>query len=249
MTNSVALVTGAGGGIGRRIAEVFANQGSPVAMLDKNENQLLDAVASINAAGGNAMAVVADVTRSADVLAGVKRIADEWGPVEVLVNNAGIVRVGSVTEGSEEDWDLVLAVNLKGVYLCSRHVLPGMVEAGHGSIVNISSVAALSGPAGLAAYGASKAGVVNLTRQMAKDYGPSGIRVNCVLPGTIPTEMHRAFYTEEEAEATLAEWAKNKPLRRNGTTDDIASAAAFLASDSAQFITGVVLPVDGGANL
>lgn len=249
MKRKVALVTGAGAGIGRRIAEVLAEQGSSVAMLDQNEGQLLEAVAAIDDGGANAMAVVADVTRSSDVRAGVDQIVDRWGPIELLVNNAGIVRVGSVTEGSEEDWDLVLAVNLKGVYLCSRHVLPGMVDSGRGNIVNISSVAALSGPVGLAAYGASKAGVVNLTRQMAKDYGPAGIRVNCVLPGTIPTEMHRAFYSEEEAEEALAEWAKNKPLGRNGTRDDIASAVVFLASDAANFITGVALPVDGGVTL
>ena len=167
----------------------------------------------------------------------------------MLVNNAGIVRVGSVTETSEDEWDLVLAVNLKSVYLCSRHVLPMMVEAGSGSIVNIASVAAIGGAPDLVAYSASKAAVVNLTRAMAKGYGPSGVRVNCVLPGTIPTAIHRAFYSEEEADDTLAEWAKRKPLRRNGTTDDIASAVAFLVSDEASFITGVALPIDGGASL
>lgn len=249
MKDRTVLVTGAGSGIGRRIAELFASSGSAVALLDRDEKQLTEAVDAITAEGGVGIAVVADVTRSDEVKDAVLEVHDQWGKIDVLVNNAGIVRVGSVTAGSEEDWDLVLAVNLKGVFLCSRHVLPGMVESGRGSIVNISSVAALSGPAGLAAYGASKAGVVNLTRQMAKDYGPSGIRVNCVLPGTIPTEIHRAFYSEEEAEDTLAKWAKNKPLRRNGTTEDIAHAVAFLASDEAQFITGVALPIDGGATL
>jgi len=249
MNSSIALVTGAGAGIGRRIAEVLASRGSTVALLDRDEDQLTNAVDAINESGGIGIAVVADVTRSDEVRDAVSRVRDGWGEIDVLVNNAGIVRIGSVTDGSEEDWDLVLAVNLKGVYLCSRHVLPGMVESGRGAIVNVSSVAALGGAFGLAAYSASKAGVVNLTRQMAKDYGPSGIRVNCVLPGTIPTDMHRAFYSEEEAEDTLARWAQNKPLRRNGTTDDIASAVAFLASNEANFITGTVLPVDGGVSI
>jgi NAD(P)-dependent dehydrogenase (short-subunit alcohol dehydrogenase family) len=249
MKNTVTLVTGAGAGIGRRIAEVFASRGSSVALLDRDESQLSDAVASINTAGGKAIALVADVTRSSDVEQAVVRIANDWGPIDVLVNNAGIVRLGSVTETSEEDWDLVVDVNLKGVFLCSHHVLPGMVEAQSGNIVNVSSVAARGGTPHLAAYSASKAAVANLTTQMAKDYGPAGIRVNCVLPGTIPTDMHRAFYTEDEAESTLEQWARNKPLRRNGTTDDIAAAVAFLASDEANFITGVVLPVDGGASI
>jgi len=249
MQNTVTLVTGAGAGIGRRIAEVFASRGSSVALLDRDESHLSDAVASINATGGRALALVADVTRSLDVRQAVERVTNDLGPIDVLVNNAGIVRLGSVTDTSEQDWDLVLDVNLRGVFLCSRHVLPGMVETGSGNIVNISSVAAASGSPGLAAYSASKAAVVNLTKQMAKDYGPAGIRVNCVLPGTIPTDMHRAFYTDDESESTLEQWAQNKPLRRNGTPDDIAEAVAFLASDEANFITGVVLPVDGGATI
>jgi len=248
MNDTVTLVTGAGAGIGRRIAEVFASRGSSVALLDRDESQLTEAVASINAEGGRAIALVADVTRSSDVGHAVERTIHDLGPIDVLVNNAGVIRLGSVTETTEQDWDLVLNVNLKGVFLCSHHVLPGMVEAGSGNIVNISSVAARRGAQGLAAYSASKAAVVNLTTQMAKEYGPAGIRVNCVLPGTIPTDMHRAFYTEDESESTLEQWAENKPLRRNGTTDDIAAAVTFLASNEANFITGVVLPVDGGAS-
>ncbi len=249
MKDTVTLVTGAGAGIGRRIAEVFADGGSSVALLDRDEGQLSEAVASINAAGGRAIAVVADVTRSSEVDEAVETTINDLGPIDVLVNNAGIMRLGSVTETSEQDWELVLNVNLKGVYLCSRRVLPGMIEAGSGNIVNISSVAARSGAVGLAAYSASKAAVVNLTTQMAKDYGPEGIRVNCVLPGTIPTDMHRAFYSEDEAGEMLATMALNKPLRRNGTPDDIAEAVAFLASEEANFITGAILPVDGGASI
>ncbi|GMQ94610.1 MAG: beta-ketoacyl-ACP reductase [Acidimicrobiia bacterium] len=249
MNDKIAMVTGAGTGIGRRIAEVLAERGSSVALLDINEDQLDEVASQIQRAGGTALPVMTDVTQSKNVQKTVDRVLEEWGRIDVLVNNAGILRVGTVTDGSEEDWDLVLKVNLKGVYLCSRHVLPSMIDAGSGSIVNIASVAATSGNPDLAAYSASKAGVMNLSRAMAKGYGPMGIRVNCVLPGTIPTDMHRAFYSEDEADETLAEMALNKPLRRNGTTDDIASAVAFLVSDEANFITGVVLPVDGGATL
>ncbi|GMQ94817.1 MAG: beta-ketoacyl-ACP reductase [Acidimicrobiia bacterium] len=249
MNNEVTIVTGAGAGIGRRIAEVMAARGSSVALLDINRDQLDEVASEIEGAGGTALPLMTDVTKSAEVKGAVDRVLERWGRIDVLVNNAGILRVGTVTEGSEEDWDLVLEVNLKGVYLCSRHVLPSMIDAGSGSIVNIASVAAASANPDLAAYSASKAGVVNLSRAMAKGYGPLGIRVNCVLPGTIPTDMHRIFYNEDDADETLATWALNKPLRRNGTTDDIASAVAFLASDEANFITGVVLPIDGGATL
>ena len=249
MNNKITVVTGAGAGIGRRIAVMFAERGSSVALLDIDADQLDEAASVIQKAGGTAMQVVTDVTKSDHVKHATDQILDMWGRIDVLVNNAGIVRVGTVTEGSDDDWDLVLEVNLKGVYLCSRHMLPPMIDQGHGAIVNIASVAAIGGNPELAAYSASKAAVVNLSRAMAKGYGPSGIRVNCVLPGTIPTDMHRAFYTADQADETLAEWAKNKPLRRNGTPDDIAAAVAFLASDEANFITGVVLPVDGGGSV
>ncbi len=249
MKDKIAVVTGAGAGIGRRIAEAFAELGASVALLDIDAVQLEEVASALDQAGGTAMAVVTDVTDTEQVKRATDQILERWGRIDVLVNNAGIIRVGSVTEGSEEDWDQVIDVNLKGTYLCSRHVLPSMIEAGSGSIVNIASVAAVSGSPGLVAYSASKAGVVNLSRAMAKGYGPSGIRVNCVLPGTIPTDMHRAFYDEDDADETLAQWALNKPLRRNGTPDDIASAVVFLASDEANFITGVVLPVDGGSTI
>lgn len=249
MKGKIAIVTGGGAGIGKRISEVLATRGAAVAVLDVDKDSAVATAEGITAASGEAIAIRADVAQDSEVHDAVQSVLHTWGRIDVLVNNAGIVRVGSVTETSEKDWDLVLAVNLKGVYLCSRHVLPLMVEAGGGTIVNIASAAAIGSAPGLAAYSASKAGVANLTRGMAKEYGPSGVRVNCVLPGTIPTAIHRAFYSEEEAEETLAEWAKNKPLQRNGTTDDIAATVAFLASDEARFITGALLPVDGGATI
>ncbi len=246
MKGKVAIVTGGGAGIGRRISEVLAARGAAVAVLDIDGESAVATAEAIKAAQGEAIGIQTDVARESEIQEAVRQVVDTWGRIDVLVNNAGILRLGSVTETSEDDWNRILDVNLKGVYLCSREVLPGMVESGAGTIVNIASVAAISAGPGLAAYSASKAGVTNLTRQMAKDYGPSGIRVNCVLPGTIPTAMHRACYSEDEAEEALAEAARNKPLRRNGTADDIAAAVAFLASDEANFITGVLLPVDGG---
>lgn len=249
MKDKIAVVTGAGAGIGRRIAEVFAERGSSVGLLDIDAGQLDEVETALRGAGGTAMAVVTDVADSEQVQRATAEILERWGHIDILVNNAGIVRVGSVTEGSEADWNRVIEVNLTGTYLCSRYVLPSMIEAGSGSIINIASVAAVGGSPDLVAYSVSKAGVVNLSRAMAKGYGPSGIRVNCILPGTIPTDMHRAFYDEDTAEETLAQWALTKPLRRNGTPNDIASAVAFLASDEANFITGAVLPVDGGVTI
>jgi len=247
--NKVATVTGGGAGIGRGICELLAARGAAVAVLDKNEASALDTAEGIRAAGGDAVGIGTDVTRSSEIARAFQVTRDNWGRIDVLVNNAGVLRLGSVTDTSEDDWDVVLGVNLKAVYLCCRHVLPTMIDTGAGAIVNIASVAAIGGSPKLAAYSASKAAVITLTRQMAVDYGPSGIRVNCVLPGTIPTAMQTVFFSEDEIAEKLADKAERKPLRRNGTPDDIAAAVAFLASDDADFITGVQLPVDGGATL
>jgi NAD(P)-dependent dehydrogenase (short-subunit alcohol dehydrogenase family) len=246
LRDKTAIVTGAGSGIGRAIARMFAAQGARVLVADMAVDGGQATVSQITGEGGTARFIQTDVARAESVQAMVAAALDAWGRLDILVNNAGIVRVGSVTEGSEADWDLSLAVNLKGVYLCARHALPAMIVGGGGAMVNIASVGGLVGAAGLAAYASAKAGVLNLTRQMAVDYGPQGVRVNSICPGTIPTPMHYAFYRPEDKEATLAEWAKAKPLRKVGRPEDIAYAAVYLASDEASFVTGANLVVDGG---
>jgi NAD(P)-dependent dehydrogenase (short-subunit alcohol dehydrogenase family) len=247
LQNKSALVTGAASGIGRGIALLFALEGAQVTVNDVNAAGGAETVEAILATGGAAHFVPADISQPAEVERLVAAAFARWGRLDILVNNAGIVRVGSVTETSLEDWDAVLNTNLGGTFLASRAAIPHMIAAGGGAIVNIASVGGLQGAVGLAAYSAAKAAVVNLTRQMAKDYGPHWVRVNCICPGTIVTPIHRAFYSEAEQEATLAEWSKSRPLKMSGEPRDIAYAAVYLASDEARFVTGSVLRVDGGA--
>lgn len=246
LAGKVAIVTGAASGIGRGVARMFAAEGARVVVADVDGNRGQATVDQIHQAGGQAHFARCDVSRAAEAEAAVAAATEAWGTVDILVNNAGIMRVGSVTETSEEAWDEVMRINLKGAFLCSRAALPAMIAAGKGAIVNIASVGGLVPAAGLAAYATAKAGIVHLSRQMASDYAAQWIRVNCICPGTIITPMHDVFYTPQTKQATLAEWAKTRPLQMEGAPEDIAYAAVYLASDEARFVTGVVLPVDGG---
>jgi len=247
LKGKVAIVTGGGSGIGRGISTMFAEEGARVLAVDLKEDNGKETVALIEAAGGEAQFIKADVSSATDTAKMVRAAIDTWGKLDILVNNAGIVRIGSVTEAAEEDWDVVLDVNLKSVFLCSKFAVPEMIRGGGGAIINIASVGGIVGPMEMAAYGSAKAGVINLTRQIAVDFGPKGIRVNCISPGTIVTDMHQAFYSAEEKDEVLAEWAAMKPLRKVGFPKDIAYAAVYLASDESSFVTGANLIVDGGS--
>lgn len=246
LAGKVAIVTGAASGIGRGVARMFAVEGARVVVADLDGDGGRATVDQIDKAGGEARYAHCDVSQAADAERVVAAATEAWGTVDILVNNAGIIREGSVTETDEAAWDEVMRINLKGVFLCSRAALPAMIAGGKGAIINIASVGGLVPAAGLAAYATAKAGVVHLSRQMANDYAAQWVRVNCICPGTIITPMHDVFYTPETKEATLAEWAKTRPLQMEGTPEDIAYAAVYLASDEARFVTGVVLPVDGG---
>jgi meso-butanediol dehydrogenase / (S,S)-butanediol dehydrogenase / diacetyl reductase len=238
LTDKTAIVTGGGSGIGQAIATRFAAEGATVVVADV----VAERAESVAAALEGALAVHADIT-SADDVERLVREVEAPGSVDILVNNAGFGDADGVLETDEEAWDFEVDVNLKGVFLCSKAVLPGMIEREGGVIVNIASV---NGMAFFAneAYSAAKAGMINLTRSMAVRYGHHGIRVNAIAPGTIRTPLWQERVDKEPAIfERLVRWY---PLGRVGEPDDVARAAVFLASDDANWITGEVLRVDGG---
>lgn len=239
---STVLITGASRGIGAACAEAFAKAGYDVAVnYCLSEEKALALVNRLKAIGARAFAVRADVSDSAQVRAMFGTVKAELGAPEVLVNNAGISMFGLLTELSDDDWNRMLASDLSSVFYCCRAALPDMIRARKGSIINIASMWGEVGASCEAAYSAAKAGVIGLTKALAKEVGPSGVRVNAVSPGVVMTDMMSGF-TDDDIEALKAE----TPLEALGTPDDIAGSALFLASDKARFITGQVLGVNGG---
>jgi NAD(P)-dependent dehydrogenase (short-subunit alcohol dehydrogenase family) len=246
LVGRIALITGAASGIGRATALLFAREGATVAIADVN--QAGESVAEeIIQNGGRAIFEQADVTRATDCQRVVERTLREFAAIHILFNNAGIIRRASVVELSEQDWDRVMAVNVKSIFLMSRRVIPIMAKAGGGSIINTASGWGLSGGPRAAAYCASKGAVVLLTKAMAIDHGPQKVRVNCICPGDTDTGMLRneAQQLGEQEDRFLAESAR-RPLGRIGKPEEIARAALYLASDAASFVTGTALVVDGG---
>jgi len=247
LRGKIALVTGAASGIGRATALLFANEGAAVTIADVNQQAGQAVAEEIAQNRGQAIFEHADVTRAADCQRVVERTLREFGGIHVLFNNAGIMRRASVIELSEEDWDRVMAVNVKSIFLMSRQVIPIMAKAGGGSIINTASGWGLAGGPRAAVYCASKGAVVLLTKAMALDHGSQNIRVNCICPGDTDTNMLRneAEQLGERQDRFLAESAR-RPLGRIGKPEDIAQAALYLASDAASFVTGTALVVDGG---
>ena len=239
-----ALVTGAGSGIGRAIALRFAAEGATVALAGRTRETL---EASARAIGAAALPVTLDVTDPESVAAGVLAVSQRLGPVDILVNNAGIGTTKSVVDVEPEEWERVFAVNVRGVYLCTRAVLPGMLERGSGTIVNIASALGLVGVPGRAAYAASKGAVIALTKQVAVEYAAQGIRCNCICPGTVNTEwVDRLLAAADNPDAARRALEDRHPQRRLGTPEQVAAAALYLASDAAAFVTGSALVMDGG---
>ncbi|RAK27929.1 3-oxoacyl-[acyl-carrier protein] reductase [Actinoplanes lutulentus] len=250
MLSRVAIVTGAARGIGAATAVKLASDGAAVAVLDLSSDACAPLVDQIRSAGGTAVAFSCDVADEAQVDAVFDKVAGELGSVDVLVNNAGVLRDNLLHKMSSSDWDIVMNVHLRGAFLCSRAAQRHMVPQRSGKIVNTSSVSAL-GNRGQANYAAAKAGIQGLTRTLAMELGPFGINVNAVAPGFIVTEMTDATAARVgiAAEDMQAKAAEITPLRRVGQPSDIANVVAFLASDAASFITGQTIYVDGGRRL
>jgi NAD(P)-dependent dehydrogenase (short-subunit alcohol dehydrogenase family) len=247
LNNKVALITGGASGIGRASALLFAREGAKVAIADLNADDGLAVVQQIGNSGGQAILESADVTAAADCQRIVERVTSEFGTIQILFNNAGIIRRAAVPELSEEDWDRVMAVNVKSIFLMSKQVIPVMAKLGGGSIINMASGWGLAGGARAAVYCASKGAVVLLTKAMAVDHGAQNIRVNCLCPGDTDTSMLRseAHQLGEPSDRFLLAAAR-RPLGRVGKPEEIAQAALYLASDAASFVTGTALVVDGG---
>lgn len=243
----VALVTGGASGIGRAICLLLAREGAAVAVADRAEQAGHETLVLIEKSGGAGICVRVDVANEAEVASAVDRTLEQYGRIDALFNNAGVELSRTLHDTTTEEWDRVLDVNLKGMFLVSRKVLPVMMRQGRGAVVNTSSISGLLGWPGSAAYCASKGGVIALTRQMAVDYAPHGIRVNCICPGTTLTPMiERLFSLEKDPLASRKKIEAMHPLGRLARPEEIAEAALFLASDEASFITGAALPVDGG---
>ncbi|MGA8538087.1 MAG: SDR family NAD(P)-dependent oxidoreductase [Terriglobales bacterium] len=247
VAGKVALITGGASGIGRATALLFAREGAAIALADVNPEAGRQIADEVVQSGGRGFFESVDATRAADCRRLVERAIREFGRIDILFNNAGIIRRATVLDLSEEDWDRVMAVNVKSIFLLSREVIPHMQKAGGGTIINTASGWGLAGGARAAVYCASKGAAVLLTKAMAIDHGPHKIRVNCICPGDTDTNMLReeARQLGEENSHFLAE-AANRPLGRVGTPEEIAQAALYLASDASSFVTGTALVVDGG---
>jgi NAD(P)-dependent dehydrogenase (short-subunit alcohol dehydrogenase family) len=241
-----AIVTGGGSGIGAAISQRLAADGAAVAIFDRNGDSAKDMAASIEATGGATVGVHVDVADRPKVDAGLKEVRARLGQPTILVNNAGVSSPSPFLEITAEMWNDVLAVNLTGTFHCCQAILPFMLEAGWGRIVNISSSSVHSGTRGLASYVSAKSGVVGLTKCLALEFAPHGITVNTIPPGFIDTPMLRQ--TTQSGFISLEQQIANTPVRRIGQPEDVAAACAFLVSEEASYTTGQIIGVNGGRN-
>jgi NAD(P)-dependent dehydrogenase (short-subunit alcohol dehydrogenase family) len=247
LSGKVALITGGGTGIGRAIALAFAREGASVAVAGRRLEKLREVIGEVQKPGGAGLAMECDVTRGAEVARAVKGTVERFGRLNVLVNNAGTLHVSTVEGITEEEWDRMMTVNLKGPFLMSRAVLPEFRKCGGGAIVNIGSVLGLFAVKDRAAYCASKGGVTMLTKAMALDHAQEKIRVNCICPSVVETDLVRGVFDEsKQGQAKLKARLASIPLGRLGRPEDVAEMAVYLASEESSWLTGAAIPLDGG---
>jgi meso-butanediol dehydrogenase/(S,S)-butanediol dehydrogenase/diacetyl reductase len=245
--DKVALITGGGTGIGRACALMFARQGAQIALAGRRGEPLAEVVAEIARAGGRALGIPCDVTRGDQVERLVLRVVEHFGKLNVVLNNAGTVEPGTAEETSEDQFDRMVAVNLKGTFLVSRAALPELRRQGGGSIINLSSIYGLVGGARRAAYSAAKGGVTLMTRSMALDHAAENIRFNCICPALVETPLVEQILTQQPDPAAYRAMRIGQiPLGRIGRPEDVAHLAVYLASDESSWMTGAALPLDGG---
>jgi NAD(P)-dependent dehydrogenase (short-subunit alcohol dehydrogenase family) len=248
LNGKIAIVTGASSGIGRETATLFAREGAKVVVGARREAELASLVAEIKAAGGEAVALAGDVQSEAYAEALVALAVDRFGGLDIAFNNAGTIgEAGPSTGISEKGWSETLAINLTSGFLSAKHQIPAMIKRGGGSVIFTSTfVGHTIGFPGVAAYAASKSGLIGLTQVLAAEYGPQGVRVNAILPGAVDTPMYRGMHTTPEAEAAMANM---HALKRVGRPDEIARSVLYLASEDSSFVTGTAAFVDGGVSI
>jgi len=248
LEGKVAIITGSTAGLGRIVATMFWEEGAKVVVVGRNEEKGKRVVKEIEDQGGDALYVKTDITKASSVENLVRDTVMKYGKIDILHNNAATMFSHMIWETTEEEWDQTIATNLKGVFLCSKYVIPHMIKQGGGSIINTASIWAEVVPSSYAAYCASKGGVVALTKAMAMDCAPYNIRVNAVLPGTIArTPLTEGYLKNAPDPEKMAKFINSlHPLGRMVNPEEVAAAVIFLASDEASFVTGIALPIDGG---
>jgi NAD(P)-dependent dehydrogenase (short-subunit alcohol dehydrogenase family) len=250
LKGKVAIVTGAGSGIGQASAGVFAEEGAHVVVVDWNKEAGAQTAGGIRQAGGEAIYCYADVSKAADVEAMVNTAVEHYGRLDIIFNNAAIQIMGKLADTAEDDWDRIHSVNLKGVFLGCKYAIPAMIRTGGGSIVNMASILGFVGDPDLAAYCAAKGGVIALTKAGALAYGPQGVRINCICPGDVDTPLVQEYFNKEpDPERFRQEVSSKYALRRIASPREVGKLAVFLASDDSSFITGSTMVIDGGLTI